>query len=197
MIDHLYLTSMHDLDRPIKGFYQEIQAGNGRFIRAKRDGLEAIIRVSGHTADFCLPIYESVKVERKISAAMLDVILTDFREYLPNERLAWIMRDGSCVFPAQAINPGFVSTIDEHNPEIGNVIYDVHSHNTMDAYFSDQDNRDESNGFRIFIVVGKLDMNTPQIRARVGIFGHFQEIPIESVASIPFGINMRDVHETA
>ena len=43
----------------------------------------------------------------------------------------------------------------------------------MRAYFSDTDNRDET-GFRIYGVMGEIFSN-PQIRMRVGIYGHFYE----------------------
>lgn len=60
-------------------------------------------------------------------------------------------------------------------------ILELHSHNLMPAFFSQTDNRDESRSFRLFAVIGRLFDEQPQIRVRVGVFGHFWEIPASRV----------------
>ena len=66
-------------------------------------------------------------------------------------------------------------------------VLDLHSHPGMRAFFSGTDYRDEV-GFQVYGVLGTLGGSylTPEgvraidglaIRLRVGIYGHFQEIP--------------------
>lgn len=65
-------------------------------------------------------------------------------------------------------------------------IIEVHSHHSMAARFTGTDNRDET-GFRLYAVLGRLD-SRPEIRMRVGLYGHFWEIPANFVMDLPFGL---------
>lgn len=65
-------------------------------------------------------------------------------------------------------------------------IIEIHSHHTMPARFSAQDNADET-GFRIYAVIGELDQ-VPKIRTRIGVFGYFLEIASEWVFELPEGL---------
>lgn len=60
---------------------------------------------------------------------------------------------------------------------------DVHSHNIMPAFFSEQDNCDEL-ATRLYIVVGRLQRPSPEIRARISNGGKFLEIPLEDVVEV-------------
>ena len=60
---------------------------------------------------------------------------------------------------------------------------DVHSHNIMPAFFSEQDNRDEL-ATRLYIVVGRLQRPSPEIRARISNGGKFMEIPLGDVVEV-------------
>lgn len=60
---------------------------------------------------------------------------------------------------------------------------DIHSHNIMPAFFSEQDNRDEL-ATRLYIVVGRLQRPSPEIRARISNGGKFMEIPLEDVVEV-------------
>ena len=52
------------------------------------------------------------------------------------------------------------------------VVAEFHSHGGSRAFFSATDDRDEQ-GFRIYGVVGRLDAPRPELRLRVGVYGHF------------------------
>ena len=79
--------------------------------------------------------------------------------------------------------------------EIGQALYvdtliEIHSHHTMRAFFSVTDNKDEQ-GFRIYGVIGRVDNQRDfptEMRLRVGIYGHFWEIPASQVLSMPWGV---------
>jgi PRTRC genetic system protein A len=194
MIDHVYPVDETWIQKPIKGFYQIIHAGNGEFIRAKRDGLHAIIQITDIPEAGCIDVAPIVELDKKINAGFMHIIYEDFVEHLPNERLVWV---GSQVatFPRQVATPAMVKAKDPFDPWLANTIFDVHSHNTMDAYFSGQDDRDEGKGFRVYIVIGRVGSEMPQIRARVGCFGHFMAVPIQTVADLPEGLLFEDLHE--
>ena len=52
------------------------------------------------------------------------------------------------------------------------VVAEFHSHGSSRAFFSATDDRDEQ-GFRIYGVVGRLADALPELRLRVGVYGHF------------------------
>jgi len=52
---------------------------------------------------------------------------------------------------------------------------DIHSHNTMSAFFSPVDNHDER-ATRLYTVVGRLDKCMPEVRTRISNGGKFLEI---------------------
>lgn len=52
---------------------------------------------------------------------------------------------------------------------------DIHSHNSMEAFFSGKDDRDER-GTGLYFVVGELDRFFPHIKARISCGGAFVEI---------------------
>lgn len=67
-------------------------------------------------------------------------------------------------------------------------IIEVHSHPYDSAEFSDVDDKDEGGmSFRIYAVIGMI-FDTPGIRARVGLFGHFYNYPASEFFEIPEGI---------
>ena len=45
-------------------------------------------------------------------------------------------------------------------------VLDIHSHNTMSAFFSGTDNSDEKSSGKIFMVIGQLDKETPMYKIR-------------------------------
>lgn len=55
------------------------------------------------------------------------------------------------------------------------LVAEIHSHNTMPAYFSSIDDRDEK-ATRIYIVAGRMDKIFPDIKARISCGGKFVEI---------------------
>lgn len=195
MIDHVYPMDDAWMNSPIKGFYQVVHGMHGEYVHAKRSGLEVLFRISDICAFVTGSIQPFIKLDKKLRAAELSTIYQNFLQHLPNERLAWVAPAG-ILFPAQKMSPGSVRAMDPFDPKIEHVLFDVHSHNTMPAYFSSQDNKDESRGFRVYIVIGLVGSKRPQIRARIGAFGHFMDVPIEDVAELPKDINFENCYGT-
>ncbi len=60
---------------------------------------------------------------------------------------------------------------------------DIHSHNTMRAFFSAVDDRDEK-ATRLYTVIGKLNEHNPEIKTRISNGGKFLDINPEQVFEI-------------
>jgi PRTRC genetic system protein A len=94
--------------------------------------------------------------------------LSDEHEFEAYVQFFWDIEEGEyhTIVPEQKISKGKVSY---EKPEIDNrkqiLVCEVHSHNTMEAFFSSVDDKDEKKrGDRFFGVVGKLDLPIPEIR---------------------------------
>jgi hypothetical protein len=77
-----------------------------------------------------------------------------------------------------------------HAPSYETAAVEVHSHHGMAARFSSTDDADEV-GFRIFGVLGEI-FTRPTLRVRVGLYGHYWEIPATWVFQLPHRIS--DAH---
>ena len=72
------------------------------------------------------------------------------------------------------------------------MVAEFHSHGTSRAFFSKTDDRDEQ-GFRVYGVVGRLDDPEPELRLRVGVYGHFAPAEWAQVFSGPIpGVRLPD-----
>lgn len=166
--------------------YQYVVAGNGLFIRAEDSRMRALVQVAPaqlHGLAELAPIAE-LKVDR-VPGLYLKSVLASARRHLPDEVLFQfgyngekhnaVQRTWRCWKPEQ--HTSFVSI--EFRDD-GESTIDLHSHNTMPAFFSEQDNRDEQ-GLRFYAVIGRVDTEEPEIRVRVGVYGHFMHIPADSI----------------
>ena len=70
-----------------------------------------------------------------------------------------------------------------YRPPAG-VVAEFHSHGSSRAFFSATDDRDEQ-GFRIYGVAGRLDAPQPELRLRVGVYGHFAPVDWSQVFDEP------------
>ena len=103
------------------------------------------------------------------------------RQSLPNEVAAQLFFDRErrryfLYVPDQRQSPGGVvfersSSMEQKHT----LIADLHTHDTMPAFFSPTDDRDEM-GWRIFIVLGQLDKEIPECKIRVGANGSFLDL---------------------
>ena len=98
--------------------------------------------------------------------------------------------------PTQIVSK--ISVHSEENPEYFNKRYihfmDIHSHNSMRAFFSAIDDQDEK-ATRLYTVIGRLDSFFPEIKTRISNGGKFLEIdPVEvfEYISEPFPPEWKD-----
>jgi hypothetical protein len=63
----------------------------------------------------------------------------------------------------------------------------------MSAHFSPTDDADECHGFRIYGVFGKVRSIRPEMQFRVGLFGHFWQVPATSIFELSADVFVDDV----
>jgi hypothetical protein len=94
------------------------------------------------------------------------------------------------VEPPQMQSGGSVRPLDD-GPEsaYAQAVIEVHSHHRHPPRFSEWDDRDEQ-GFRLYGVLGYLGRadKRPTLRLRVGVYGHFCEIPASLAFELPQGL---------
>ncbi len=163
--------------------YAYVLAGNGIFKLAANRRIEALILLARCRVAGLPPLEPYVRLrEGRLPGRLLATILDDAR------RLSWeepreamyhlVMQDGRVrvIRPRQKANAALLHYTGGGAPEI---ICDVHSHHQMRAFFSPRDNRDEQ-GFRFYAVIGRI-FTHPEIRLRVGIYGDFYPVPVNTL----------------
>jgi PRTRC genetic system protein A len=173
--------------------YEFVMAGNGVFVRARRCGLEAMIPVSTCEIRGLQPVKPYVHLEAgKIPLICTQAILSEFQSDLPNESLVWVRvedKKWKVIKPEQIANEYSVHPADPFDPAGAAALMDVHSHDTMEPFFSTDDDKDET-GFRVFAVFGLLDTE-PSVMARLGIYGYYWRLDAGDVFILPEGV--RDI----
>ncbi len=186
-IGHVLAT--RDVLPPIGNvLYEFVIAGNGIFIRAKRTGLEAMIPYSNTPIQGLAFVRPYVRMAGRVPEILVHAALGQAWRELPNEILFWFKyqeqkRTWQLVRPAQTNGTARCCPADLYDPQGAEALIDLHSHNTMQPSFSTIDDADET-GFRIYAVIGDLP-ERPAILVRVGIYGHYANIPASWVFAIP------------
>jgi PRTRC genetic system protein A len=169
-----------------ESMYQYIVAQNGLFIRAEDSRLAAMIQVApARLTGLNLVIPAAfLKVDR-VPGVWLRSVLASARKRMPNEAMYQfhysgdqtraVTRTWRCSSPAQTATPTALRFDDD-----GLAVVDLHSHNSMAAFFSDTDDADEQ-GLRFYCVIGRIDTDIPEIRCRVGVYGHFMDVPADMI----------------
>lgn len=121
----------------------------------------------------------------KLSMSILYAIIEDFKKDTDNEAMLnvyWSVK-GQYYYIAR---PSYTATkvaVNYVTPQTDDIlVLQAHSHNTMPAVFSSTDDEDESiTG--LYMVVGRLDTECPQINIRCGMEGKFTSLGIGDVFS--------------
>jgi len=132
-----------------------------------------------------------------VSFSIFSQVLTFFRYYMRDGRESEVMvyvywdkqEQGYRIsVPMQKVGPAHISVVIPTDETIDADRYihvaDIHSHNRMPAFFSGTDDRNEL-ATRVYIVVGRLNQDSPEIRARVSVGGRFVNIDARQVVEIP------------
>lgn len=161
--------------------YQYVIAGNGLFIRAEDSRLKALVQISAAALTGLPDLipFAELKIDR-VPGVWLRSILRSARQHMPNEamyQLHWVGGQHHAVthtwrvsMPSQSGSPTALRFNDD-----GEAVIDLHSHNSMAAFFSGTDDADEQ-GLRFYAVIGRIDTDATEIRCRVGVYGHHMAV---------------------
>jgi PRTRC genetic system protein A len=169
--------------------YEYVTAANGYFVRAEDSRMAALVEdIPGPRLKPGLAMlapFARLKVPL-VPEQTLRAMLKSARARLPREAMYQLYYDPlarnafggwACVMPPQTANPMAVTFADTCE-----AVVDLHSHNTMAAFFSGTDNADEQ-GLRFYAVIGRIDTSRPQIAVRAGVYGYHLRVPAETVFS--------------
>lgn len=173
MKDVGYLVKHPDGIRGERGiYYNYILASNGLFIEAENPLVAAKVFVAECEIRGLAPMKPNfVLTYGSIPQRFFDQALSRFLAYPENEYYTAVIGDKGYHFyvPVQDRNEGSVVY------EAGDsVVLEMHSHGSMPAGFSSQDDKDEQ-GMKLFAVVGNLNA-TPVVKLRLGVYGYFRTL---------------------
>jgi PRTRC genetic system protein A len=159
--------------------YDYVLTGNGVFVEADSPSIAARI-----------PVFEAAirGLEKSSTKIVLKhgripyCLLAQFIEMAKNN-------DPKEVFAAIVWDNGYKLICPQQENSICSIKYDcvdgavieLHSHGRMPAFFSGQDNRDET-GYKFYGVVGKCSEDT-EIKFRIGIYGYFLSMDFSTIFS--------------
>jgi len=153
-------------------YYDYIFASNGVFIEAESPLIAARIPVADCDIRGLAPIEPKISLTYgSIPQRFFDLALDLFLSDKETEQYVAITGKAGYQFyiPVQDKEAGKVVY------EVGNaVVLEMHSHGHIGAWFSGQDNMDET-GLKLYGVVGKLAA-TPIVKLRIGVYGYFRDL---------------------
>lgn len=168
-----YLVNHPDGLQGEKGiYYNYITASNGLFIEAENRLISARIPIAKCNVRGLAPLEKKISfLYGSIPQRFFDLTLNQFLTDISREHYVAVVGDAGYKFyiPVQDKSEGKVVYATGEN-----VVLEMHSHGTMGAGFSTQDDDDET-GMKIFGVIGSLDKR-PVIRLRIGVYGYFHEL---------------------
>ena len=154
--------------------YDYILGAGGVYVQSRSANLTARVLVAYASVRGLAPISEKVELAHgPIPAGLFELGMRWFLDDPDTERFFAVRWDGSSYRLVVPPQKGSATSL-EYAPPTG-VVAEFHSHGTSRAFFSHTDDADEM-GFRIYGVVGRLDDPEPELRLRVGVYGHFAPV---------------------
>ena len=187
-----YLVSHHTGLSGLQGIgYDYVLGSGGVYVQSQNAHLTARVLVAPGPVRGLAPVAEKVELTHgPIPARLFELGLRWFQDDPDTERFFAVRWDGEAyrlVVPTQVGTAASLAYL----PPAG-VVAEFHSHGGSRAFFSATDDRDEQ-GFRIYGVVGRLDALRPELRLRVGVYGHFAPLDWSHVFGGPEpGIRLMD-----
>lgn len=193
LIQHLVVNENGPLPEITDCLYAYIMAGNGIFLKATREGLDVLIPVSNSKIAGLPTLTPYVSLSCGVPKNLLLTALELSQRNFPNEMLFWFNLNDrwSMDVPDQLTRPASVMPVDNMDARGTSALIDLHSHGALSPFFSPIDDKDEQ-GFRIYAVIGEVD-KVPKLCVRVGVYGHYFDIPAATVFEMPN--DMVDVYE--
>ena len=163
--------------------YDYVLGSGGVYVQSRSAHLTARVRVAPGTVRGLAPVAEKLQLTHgPIPAQLFELGLRWFQDAPDTERFFAVRWDGAAYRLVVPLQVGTSASL-TYRPPAG-VVAEFHSHGSARAFFSATDDRDEQ-GFRIYGVVGRLDAPRPELRLRVGVYGHFAPVDWSQVFDGP------------
>ncbi len=163
--------------------YDYVLGAGGLYVQSESAHLTARVLVAPAEVRGLAPVSEKLELANgPIPAHVFELGLAWMLAAPDTERFFAVRWDGGAyrlVVPPQEGTSASLT----YQPPTG-VVAEFHSHGRHRAFFSTTDNRDEQ-GFRVYVVVGRLDKPEPELTLRVGIYGHFAPLHWSQVFNGP------------
>ena len=183
--------------------YEYVMAGNGLFLQARSRALQVTLPLAWARVQGLAHLMPTVRlagglVPRELLREMWrksrEAAGEPQRAVPPREILFYLLAGATgcwqLVEPPQMQSGGSVRPL-ETGPgsAYAQAVIEVHSHHRHPPRFSAWDDDDEQ-GFRLYGVLGYLGRQDkrPTLRLRVGVYGHFCEIPASLAFALPEGL---------
>ncbi len=148
-----------------------VLGSGGLYVQSESAHLTARMLVAPADVRGLAPVSEKLELAHgPIPAHLFELGLAWMLAAPDTERFFAVRWDGGAYRLVVPEQEGTASSL-KYTPPAG-VVAEFHSHGRHRAFFSATDDRDEQ-AFRVYGVVGRLDMPEPELTLRVGIYGHF------------------------
>ena len=163
--------------------YDYVLGLGGVYVQSASAHLTARVLIAPCVVRGLAPVSEKVMLPHgRIPSRLLQAGLRWFQDAPDTERFFAVRWDGHAYRPVVPPQAGSRASL-IYQPPSG-VVAEFHSHGSLSAFFSATDDRDEQ-GFRIYGVAGRLHTARPELRLRVGVYGHFAPVEWSQVFDGP------------
>ncbi|WP_247538466.1 PRTRC system protein A [Ralstonia pseudosolanacearum] len=173
-----------------------LATAEGLFVEVRRPWLHVIQPVAPLNGQTVRPPYGTVEPKVKLAFGRLGATFPMVRAFIeaarqaaPNEHAAWVIwdsRTGDLAYRELQITDTTPDAISYDRPKLEDhesLVVDMHSHGSLAAFFSEQDNLDDAGEVKISCVVGNLvDGKTPSIQFRLCVLGMFLPLKVPAAA---------------
>lgn len=177
-----------------KGIMKHVKLKGGRHVRFLVD------EIPGYNTKSSLEPEINFLPNGKIPTHLLDEIVQFFKDVMSikkadQEAMAHILwneehkdspdRGYRIGIPDQIVSKASAQYTFNHIKKGDIIALDIHSHNTMNAFFSGTDDGDDRKGYYYAGVVGKLDEKTPAFVWRLNIGEHRKTVLVDEIFDVP------------
>lgn len=176
--------------------YQTFSLGRSSMIEVAKTPI-----VTGDGKTLLRPYLKPLVNDQKIPLEMLDNIVEFFKkvmamtgthgsghgDYEAMAHIVWNKTSQSyrVAIPKQRVAKASVSYDWSHVADDEEVIFDIHSHNSMDAFFSGTDERDDATYAGISGVAGRLNTANPKLIFRFNAYKAKHQMTLEEIFAVP------------
>lgn len=198
MIDIFGLTEHHvykggELASPNQHGYQYLMAGNGLFLRARNRFVDTLQMIASANVRGLPVLMPFVRLRtNKLPGRLLTAMVTHAGRF-PEKEIVYQTAVENGKFKVHVVAFGNKTSVefDDICPA-DQILFEAHSHNTMDAFFSGTDNAFEQH-FRWYAVLGRVTSERPQVALRLGVYGYHFPIRLSELFDLRGDEGVTDV----